>query len=1614
MLQVTLDPCLLTSIGGATTPANLQLALSLTGVFWDVCPPLAPPAPADPFNCLPPGWLTSTYSDATTTVPVKNVLYPWNWDYPEKIRLYWYATSGDKSQYNLLRAADHSPLYTEVALGPAANASYADDGKSLTAFYTDVLDGRLWPAGEDGKRHFNPYEILWSAADQGTTITDNTDGSIMGVNTGFLKTTVAHYAQKAAPLNQYLKLTFLEAGTLTPPTGATHFAAFPIGGNWWAPDVNANLPDNTTNFLQLQYKPVSWAGSFFGASCTLSPLTYPADTGTPIILRDQNGNFLGNVNLKVCDVKDWAPAVVGDLGPFFWLPDLLLAYLNANKALLQLNGNTPPSATGLLLALGDFLWAVIRDGLGYGFYKGSDNTSVVDKVARQLADDHFPSPVQQLSNADQVRYWDFYNKTSSDLYILLPQADKIHFPDLPTWKTFVTGLNDPTIQPLLAGLGPTGLPATNYPPPQQNFPARIDLDGWLTNWAKFINAFRNTPAIQSRVMATQWDALGQPNTNEGWYEKVFSGAGDLRSLQLEAISELYKGTILQSTGASAQNVDPEVLAKDSLTAIKAFSNARISPQSAFYPATTDPFVNPPAELTTPPDWKGFMAWLDSGLTVKSVLQAEINQTSNIVPPLTIAVDVLDIPAQQGPPNVDDSDAQNEIAGHVLLMQREDSLGQKIYIQNSWRHLNWVLLQTHQAAGDIVFKNSYVIPAYLPEIDGRRQPGLELTNEKLSLIAGHDAYTDADSGDEPSEDVLRCLFDPHVDANGKTDHVGYALWYGWNYRFASFVALNSGILPQAIRDGAWNLPAMAPALNGHQPLSLYQHLRRVPVSTVRVNAVRMVASGSSQQAMPVIQPPAGLQPLAFELPGWKDNTVIHYLLTDTSLAAAAYQQNQVSLQLRRPTTSFWNWYAWLGSDANTPVPGQTPAKSYAQMALEQELVLRDKKAKDPNFNGEGHLCDPAAGNTFVIVVQTVFPTLGKFTAYDVTVNSVTFLNDPYTTLKVQLVANLTADWLFTSTTEGGTLQVKPGVTVRVDIYPTVDGSLFWGNAKAKNPKFFAWMQNAMAAPVDATVQLKYPDAVFTKPVELFFEAALPPVMDHPQLLWKALWVDSQADDVYLHIRKDKNNYVPLAYFSQLEVRHQVWSWNGRLNKQADWLTSELLDPQLDPDSGLYVTSDAMKWEAWAFSDRPDISALVQNTNLLAFSPFSQQTAGPNFIDQLLFTDTRPQETKALYFRFNVTAHSRYELLGPGYRNTVLGCILIDNALNGWVRYLRKCSRTAKLPKPSIRFILPLTKTIDECIADDEISAASLLIVLNDRWYTEAGLAEQLELGVDIVADPRDGVNQSYLDAGIDPILSGAAMTAVIDPTLTTTTFPVRGPVGLTFDFAAQTPGLTSSAFIVPLPDLTGRLVTPGASGGNMTLEPWSLMQVAVRRTLVPELCEAGIAVESSFSEWSSKEWVQFVPATDSFIPASWREAVQQSNYVTVSVPNGGKTFTVLAGNDLPAFDSQRMQFFLVVTQKVYDIGGQPVERYVATWQFDAVSGQFMLDGPPGSPWDGSVTEGYLRLMLVRTAGTPAVGDQIWNRLFGRNADPLQQPNATLVADDPTAALPLVSERIPFRV
>lgn len=1658
MLQVTLDPSALLPVS-KTQKTPCEIVTSISGLSWKKG------------ENFPVNW---------TKEEAKQSLYPWYWDRPGKLRVYWITREG---------AGYESVGWTDLDMRmPPQDAliRYDADGKKMRAYYESILDRKIFPEASAALISKDDVEMEIDVLEkQEMKVTD--DAPAAGRPTDFYNSAISQFAQKLAPLNELLGFVFFMSMVpeqpVQAPDNAVGFVAFPYsessGSRWQSAEGGMptalhvrNVPAGKLPQLAVAYR--AYNGVAMTAYCPVTLLPEPQTDEQPIQLRNHKGAFWGHVHLSVNDVEDQVEAILTAAAPFFDLPGMMWRYLHDNAG--KLHPGDPATDDYLLWInkINDFLWAALRDALGFGRLPESDGHSMAERLVRHYCNTKYKNEVHNLSEAEQASYWSDFERIKKD--ILAESGAKDNY-TLDAWKKLVREdifTTETTLATEEKELEERSVRITDS---VQFIVGFVKLDiansdlanvvekkvgAWLQAWHRLLDLLRDDDLLVKRILFEQWNRISLNSAGMNldavlnipagdkarmsrlyaWFDSAFSNAGEIRLFQQEAIAVTHKTTLLKAM--EEPNPSEKDIANDILAAIKEYAGARIK-KKLFYPfVDTRPFDNPPAVLATPPTWQDFIASIDNNRPAIEVeVNKELQRPLGMVPHLQLRVDKFESI------NPDKEDLNDEIAGHIVLMQRGDGFNESNFSNNPWRYLNWAKVRTAvrntPGAPDTVvdLANSYLVPAFIPEPDGGKTAYLRLSNEQLSLAAGHVAFEDEQTAEDPAAEkvpaYMQYLFSHDKDK-------AYALWYGYYYQFAGFVALNSGVLPQVLRSQSWpaayNAPADNPNLYGQAYPDTYFHRRRVPVGKPRVAATRIIpgntATGIETDILPV---PGSLLPLAFELPEWKDNrkgyepiegckpdTVItgieqaHYLLADGSLKDGEYHQNKMTLSLRLPTTSFWNWYAWLGEEASRPIPEQGTL-TYAQKALERELRMRDLAAANGQFAGEGHLCDPAVENKFVVSLERLFPATSKkewgviFHSGD----SQKGINDLVSQLTVECSAAATA----MNKDATGTIKdinVRFGDVVRIHIYCLVRRRYFQEGTYEQ--KFHGWMSGVVDSPLRPTdTELGgYGGYLFTHPVELWFEAATRLQADadttkrKARLLWDSLSIAASTGKVEARLRKDASNNQDFAYYSRLDVRHQVWNWNGRLDESGQLLTG---DARPDPQ---HTTNDAMRWEAWAFSDRPDFAALVQETNLLAFRV---DNCFPKQAEQVVFTDERPGEEKALYYRFAATMHARYESLGPSFAQSIQSSIVVDGVGNPWRRFLRKSTRVKKLPRPSVRFIIPLTRSIKECREAATVSAASLLVVLNDRWFSEAGLAEQLEVGIDILEHGQ----KKYINAGNDPILTctslgpfekaahvqgfyleqhaGENEVAVFTPT---------GPTGLTFDLAAQTPRLKGCAFVLDLPDVSQVITVPGGAAHTVNkLEPWSLMQVAVRRTLRPALCESTADAKAVNSDWSAKEWVQFLPSVDAFIPYAWRATAAKNGCILLKAAAGG-AIAFEPDTSLPSFDpvfEEKMQRFAVITEKVYDIGGQPCERYAGTYRYQPATRTFTPDhhSTGDAPDVGKIKEGYVRLLLVRHYNGKA-NESVWHRLFGENAT--QRPDLDAIQHDPSAALPLVSERILFRI
>ncbi|MGQ0540468.1 MAG: hypothetical protein ACT4O9_01300 [Blastocatellia bacterium] len=268
-------------------------------------------------------------------------------------------------------------------------------------------------------------------------------------------------------------------------------------------------------------------------------------------------------------------------------------------------------------------------------------------------------------------------------------------------------------------------------------------------------------------------------------------------------------------------------------------------------------------------WQTFAAFVsDPDVEVSSIFGIDfadevdklIGAPTDVPPNVLIKVDDVD-PGVVAPGAPKEDDLADEIAGYAVMMQRGNVQFADDHGFANWRGLNWsrvdLLTKARGAATEpfesgesISLGENYFIPSYLPEelIDEIEQDEnnavgtqaansiknafLTLTNERLSLPAGHDLYEEIEEVD-PKETELRKYLFQYLFENGpvnarKAVPAAYALWYGFHHNFAGFVVLNSGVLPEALRAerNDWLIPKVQIPDAEIKHKAPYHHLRRV--------------------------------------------------------------------------------------------------------------------------------------------------------------------------------------------------------------------------------------------------------------------------------------------------------------------------------------------------------------------------------------------------------------------------------------------------------------------------------------------------------------------------------------------------------------------------------------------------------------------------------------------------------------------------------------------------------------------------------------------------------------------------------------------------------------------
>jgi hypothetical protein len=389
--------------------------------------------------------------------------------------------------------------------------------------------------------------------------------------------------------------------------------------------------------------------------------------------------------------------------------------------------------------------------------------------------------------------------------------------------------------------------------------------------------------------------------------------------------------------------------------------------------------------------------------------------------------------------------------------------------------------------------------------------------------------------------------------------------------------------------------------------------------------------------------------------------------------------------------------------------------------------------------------------------------------------------------------------------------------------------------------------------------------------------------------------------------------------------------------------------------------------------------------------------------------------SLYYRSGLQVYNRYGSLVPKTKRSVSTLddkSALPGANGGWHRTVVPCRLpNTTLPKPAIKFILPLTgvlpaitpavkgqpaKNGQPATADQprtynaQASAASALVVVQGPWYALGGLAEDLEVA--IVGSGKDASVSNVREVGPDPIIWHGKRSAFPSSYATysqdkdgkptdgsefaTADKRLHGPVGHTFDDSDTNPLWVNTTFILDPPPPV-----------HADAHPWTFAKVAFRRTIHKEGWLPAPPSKDNFrSGWTDPQWVQFLPSQFTGLG----KAVDLSK-CSVNVNPSTKIASILDQTGAPLTLSDdtgdaHMFFAFLLTEQVPDLlGRKGQERYFqvcvrrtdgahASWNFDKTT-----DGQ--SPFVGRVLA--IQMNPVPSAAAITNEDLLWGALFPQN-------------------------------
>ena len=847
--------------------------------------------------------------------------------------------------------------------------------------------------------------------------------------------------------------------------------------------------------------------------------------------------------------------------------------------------------------------------------------------------------------------------------------------------------------------------------------------------------------------------------------------------------------------------------------------------------------------------------------------------------LLIQVDKIEAPATN--PTRDKQDYLRRITGVGIMLQHKGG---------PWRCLNMadvkVLLEP-DAEGMPVDTTPKAVPYRFAYAAGIRQGFVKYLNQPLvakspwsSLAPSRKLEPGRDNGNAAEAGFLRYDSPYQRKQPGETEWLLERLVYGEDYVAAPFYFGNAGILPAelAASDGgshripwSFKLPDATVQLPAATQLT---YRRSCHVGLLRIN--------EAVSFPPAV--PEHVYPIASVLEKEPEERHPLIILTPSNQRGWQSGRQSFSFSVRPPSLDVKVWDRWI--------PESDQNRDHRKGVLGQLHDLRFRLDAGLSGKADTTVDDPAVTG-FEIKAERLWPTAQSFTA---------------TTNPVFKPKKDPADRLSVEQKEGIAIKVMSAAIAA----PTVEvvNDVF----VLKIPDGEVWQVNLQPTiPPESRKRFVTEVVNQTEPLSFVVEVAQPLVNSEAaaRQLYDSLKLERPAGKNQLNVKLDPAGFLAFApLVHRVELVTQRWRWDGRPVYELP-----LTDP---PQSGLPFEKvgelDEFEGDGLLFSSREDSDASILPTQV-EFAAKPQ----PVTLREIDWTG----KDGVLYYRLAVRVFSRYEgLLAEAVPVESSGVSGLRQPRR-WKRYVRESVWGKRVPKPSVKLVLPLTESITNLAGTK--GAAGWLVWLDEQWYGEAmgGLGEGLRSEIIEVRLP-DSLDEVRKQFGPDAIIE------LPDDPFATHEIELPKPVGAigsTFDTIAEAPLFAHSVFFQPPPVVK-------QEGQEQALDlSFYFVKVRFQRVIAgADPSKPRGADKELASDLTDGYWTQILPPAEWWFVQEAKARVHISE-LTFSMGNGfvwqGRPATILptGPQPQPADSVCRFQLFGLVTQRVTDaFGRKEQERF----------------------------------------------------------------------------------------